>query len=697
MNSAKIVMKIYFQMSVLMLMLMQTSCSPTATPILPTKTAVPPLATSTLIPTSTLPPTLTPIPTLEKPQDTPTALYKPIELSSADNETYQKALEDIALYRQGELQITIQDERGNPLPGYAVKYHQTSHEFLFGGVADPFYASQLRQSGINTMTAYMDWRWLEPEYGKFDLDFTNYWLGIDELKSAGMFVKTNNLFNTSDTDIAPYFKDVPYDEFLEHLHVHIATTVQKFAPSVDYWEAILEPNFGNHNPLNLTKDQYYGAIATSIAAIRENDPTATIEINLSYPCGGIDWLDNFQLVQEMLDRQIDFDVLGLQLYYNAYIVDGNYPMPRMSFSEMSACYDRYEKMLVPYGKKVVGSEFSVPSEAIPGPSGYWDQPWSEATQAQYLTTAFTIFFSKPSNLGLIWWNSVEPSPFVYNGGLVKDDGAPKKSFYALQGLIDGWTTNGAGYTDTNGNINIQGFGGDYAIEISDPATGSSMMTQMHLAEQTSTNQDVKFIPNDWLDQQKTQLEKLVAYWDTEAEQKRAQKGRDYLALIDHHTQNLEWALAKQTLSAALGELAITTEVVIPNQNLIPIGYRGEGFTIENGSNLIWSSTILQLPYDFPAGTVTVEISAHSHNEKGEAPIMVAGVGANYSPMWKVENELSQVYTFSVTTTGAEQVLTIRFPYDGRVLDNITTQGGDVGELKLYIDQVKLMIKTAEIP
>ncbi len=366
------------------------SCSRVVTPA-PTKPNAP-IATFTPIsavpPVSTLPPTLTPVSTTAQVQATPTAIYSPIELSAADHEVYQKALSDIPLYRQGDIQIALQDEDGNPLSGYQVKYIQVSHDFLFGGAADPFNIEKLKMAGINSLTVYMDWRWIQPELDRFTLDFANYWLGIDELRSGNMYVKTNNLFNVSESDMAPYFRGVTYDEFSRRLYEHISTTVKRFASSIDYWEAVLEPNFGNHNPLNLSKNEYYQAITTSIQAIRDNDPTATIEISLSYPCGGIDWLNNFQIVQEMLDRDIDFDVLGFQFYYNAYIWAGNYQMTRMSFSEMSACYDRYETLLTPYGKKIVGSEFSVPSETPSGRIGYWGIPWSEETQAQYLDTAY---------------------------------------------------------------------------------------------------------------------------------------------------------------------------------------------------------------------------------------------------------------------------------------------------------------------
>jgi hypothetical protein len=684
-------MKIKNNITVLLITIILASCAPDVTPI-PTKAVIP---VATFTPAPTLPPTLTSIPTFTRALITPTALYTPNDLSSADNEVYQKALSDIPVYRQGDIQISLQDDSGNPLSGYQVNYRQVSHDFLFGGIADGFQIGKLREAGINTMTVYMASYWIEPEYEKYDLEFTNYWLGIDELKTGGIKIKTNDLFNPGN-EMSPYWRNIPYDEFLKRLHEHVSTTVKRFAPSVDFWEAVLEPDALKTNPLNLTKDEYYRAIATSIKAIRENDPTAKVEISLGIPCGGFDWLDSYKTIQEMVERNIDFDLVGLQFYYNAFIAAGNYPMPKMSFSEMSACYDKYDALLTPHGKKIVGSEFSVPSEAPAGQTGYWNTAWSEDTQAQYLDTAYTIFFSKPSNLGLIWWNTVDPSPFVYNGGIIRDGGTPKKSYYALQRLIERWTTTGESVTDNNGVTTFRGFGGEYEVEITDPVSGKKMVTQVHVTEQNSTSETIKFSPNNLLLEKKTNLEKLVSYWELKPEQSLAQKGKDYLALVDHHIDNSEWGLAEQTLAAALDDLAIQTEIIIPINQLIPAGNQ-YSLTMENGSNLIWGATTLHFPYDFPAGTVTVEIKAHSQNEKGESPIMVSGVGTNYSQVWKVENTQSEVYSYTVPTTGNEQDFTIRFPYDGRIYDRITAQNGNGGELKLYIDDVKLVLKTTEVP
>jgi len=673
-------------LGILIIFLFVASCTP--------QPAASTVVIATPIPQSTLPATLTPMYTQVQPLATPTALYTPIPLSADDEAAYQQALNDIPVYRQGDMQLTLVDASGNPLSGYQVNYRQTSHDFLFGGVASPYYATSLQPAGLNTITEYMSWNWIEPEKGKFTLDFANYWLGIDELKTGGMFIKTNVVYDTG--ELAPYYQDVLYDEFLIRLYDHVTTTVKRFAPQVDDWEAVLEPNFGNHNPMNLSKDQYYEAISTSIRAIRENDPTAWVEINFSYNCGGIDGLDNTKIIEEMLDRQIDFDVIGLQFYDNATTVYGTV-MPKRSLSELSACYDKYEKMLAPYGKRVVGSEFSVPSDLPEGQLGYWNVPWSEETQAQYLTTAYTIFFAKQQNLGLVWWNTVEPSPHVYHGGILQQDGTPKKAYYALQNLINGWTTSGNGITDASGALTFRGFGGDYEVEIVNPATGESMVTQVHITEQKESSQTIKYEGSNWLTAQRATLKKLAAYWQEKGDQDRTQKGKDYLALIDHHLQAGEWNLAKQTLSAALDELAITTEIVIPMDQFIPVvDASGGGVTTENGSSLLWGAGTIHYPYKFPAGTVTVLVKAHANNEAEESPIMVTGVGANYSPVWQVTNEQSQEYTFTTITTGNEQDLTIRFPYDEQIYNRINQQNGSVGGLKLYVDEVRVIIKTTQI-
>lgn len=674
----------------------------------PTPIGVPAMEKNTMTappPTSTLPPTLTPIPGGTQAQITPTLMYAPVELSASDHAVYQKALNAIPIYRQGDLQIKLLDENGQPLSNYQVEYRQVSHDFNFGSVIYPARIGEIRKAGINYWDFEMQWQWIQPQEDHYTFDFINYWQSPGEIKSdnfktmASAFV----LFSPTENgrEIQPYWRGISFDEFQEKLYKYVSATVRVFGPMIDVWEGISEPNFQYRNPLGLTKEQYYQSIATANRAIRENDPAAIIEINLGVPCGQIAWESDLEITQGLLDRSIDFDQIGLQFYNNGYVNNGFY-FGKDSLESMSACWDAYEKMLAPYGKKLNMTEMSVPSGHRGVELGYWNTPWTEDTQAQYLELFYTTFFAKPTNTGLSWYFTIDTpndkDAFVmYKGGLIRDDGTPKKSFYTLQRLIEQWTTMGIGETAQDGTFAFRGFGGEYEIRVSNPNTGESMTAQVHVTEQKSTIETITFNPNLQLLEQKEKLEKLAGYWEGQADTERIQKGQDFLALVNHHLQNSEWTLAGQTLSAGLDELAITTEMTIPLEKFTLANQERDYPIMDGGRAVIWGADTLHLDYDFPPGTVSVEVLAHAQMEKGESPYMVTGVGANYSEIWKVENSAPQAYVYTVSASGREKVLTIRFPYIDRVNDSVIAQNGEVGELKLFVDKVKLTIKTTEIP
>lgn len=669
---------------------------------MPTKAVSP---TMDIFTSPTLPSTLTPVPTFMPVNSTPSALYAPIKLSPADEQVYQKALNDIPLYRQGDLQIIIQDDSGNPLSGYQVGYRQISHDFIFGSVIYPSQIGKIQEAGINYWDFQTQWQWIQPQENKFTFDFLNYWQGIDEIRSAGYKTMASGLFILNSEGgsnyVPPYLKNLSFDEFQKKEYEYIASTVKEIGPSIDVWEGIGEPNFVHRNPLNFSKEQYYQSIYTSNKAIRDSDPTSVIEINLGVACGEISWESDMEIVQGLLDRNIDFDQIGLQFYNNSY-TNNNFYMGRDSLASMSECWDNYEKILTPRKKKLNMTEMSVSSDHKDNQLGYWDVPWTEETQAQYLETFYTVFFAKPTNTGLTWYFTIDTpndtDPFVvYKGGLIQDDGSPKKSFYALQRLINSWTTTGEDKTDIDGSLLFRGFAGDYEIKIIDPKTGESMLTQVHVTEQKSTSETIIFQPNKQLLEQKTKLEKLVGYWESKSEAEFVSKSHDYLALVNHHLQNAEWNMAEKTISTALDELVITTELNIPVSKFSIASQGTDLPIIDNGRVVIWGSDTLYYPYDFPPGTVSVEIKAHAQSEKGELPFMISGVGANYSEMWKVENNQPEVYSYTVATTGREKVFTIRCPYIDRTQKSIIAQNGNVGGIKLFIDEVKLVIKTAEVP
>jgi hypothetical protein len=656
--------------------------------------------------TPTLPPTLTPEPTstVIPSASLPTIVYTAMPVSADDDAEIQTALANIPISRQGDLELILHDEQGRPLTGYLIKYQQTNHDFDFGSVIYPEDINIIRAAGINYFDLEMQWQWIQPQENKFTFDFINYWENIEEIKSAGMKTMASATFlllSEGGRDIPPFWRGLSFDDFQARLYEHVAATVKRFGPSVDVWEGIGEPQFQDRNPLHFTKEEYYQAIGTANKAIRDNDPTAIIEINLGVPCGEISWSSNIEIVQGLLDRNIDFDQLGLQFYNNSYMYNGYY-MGRDSLKTLSTCWDTFEKMLEPYGKKMHFTEMSASSDALGSQKGYWGVPWTEDTQAQYLETIYTIFFGKPTNTGLQWYFTIDHpaedsnSFIVYKGGLVRENGSPKKSYATLQRLIQSWTTSGAGQTGSDGELRFRGFGGEYTLEITNPTTGERMLAQAHVTEQNSNRQTLTFTPNNYLLEQNAKLEKLVRYWETQANPEMIRKGRDYTALVTHHLQASEWALAEQTITAAFEELAITTEFDVPVEKLLNASTDSSVPALDNGRAVLWGATTLYLPYHFPAGEVTIAVEAASQPQAGEYPTLLVGVGANYSQRWSITNETKKTFSFTTPTQGDEQVITIRFPYEGATNDHVS-KAGQVGEFKLFIYAVHVTVTSINPP
>jgi GH35 family endo-1,4-beta-xylanase len=604
-------------------------------------------------------------------------------MSAADQESYDRALQDIEKYRKGEINISLQDTDGAPLPGYLIEYQQVSHEFLFMSFEDPPSKIQyLRPAGFNSMTLNLWWTLVEPNEGNFNLEFVNFYRNIEELSSGGLSLKAQGLlFLTGNpTDTPTYMYQASFEELLHLVERHMTTLVKRFGPYIDKWEPINEPDLVYANPFRLSKDQYLKLIETSANAIRANDPTALIEINFSSPCDP----RVRQMLNDILDAGIDFDVVGLQFYYNAFVDPKyNFQPSRLPLADISRCLDDYETLIAPYGKRISGSEVAVPSQAPPSHPGYWGKTWDEDLQAQYLEATYAIFFSKPTNMAINYWSGVDPGWFVWHSGLVDDAGRPKKAYWALHDLIGSWTTQGDDMADDHGEINIDGFGGAYEAVIIDPTTGASMNFNFEIHEQDSKDLVVTFIPNVDLLRMRGDLQRLLDHWIARSKNELVMDGEEYLALFDHHLALGERERAEQTISAAIARLSVTQQTHISGSQLK--GYYGHNhpFVIEGSDALLWSAGAAYYELDFPDSVVEVNITASGRLIGDKWPIMVVGIGDKYSQPFAVTDGY-QTYSTTFETTGSEKILTIRFLYD---------HSNNPGEWKLYVRSIDLAIST----
>ncbi|MDF1499831.1 MAG: hypothetical protein P1P76_05110 [Anaerolineales bacterium] len=644
-----------------------------------------PTPTTGSTPSPTLAPTFTPLPTAMTIPGSLGKPYEAIEFPAADEAAYRQALIDLEANRKGALTLAVVDNSGEPLESYLVSYKQTAQDFIFSVWDEPYALRYLKDLGINGFQSNLWWSFVEPELGSFRLSFLNRFKGIEEVSSGGLSYYAQDVFSASDT--YPMLPQGDFEKQMKYIQRHLTRLVSRFADDVDIWEAYLEPEYTFNNPYRWSRQQYLVLVKLSADIIRKYDPTAQISINQSIPCD----YSQRQKIVDILEYGINFDILGLQFYYNSFTNPiYSFQAPHLSLAEINRCLEQYGTLLESYGVLIGASEMSLPSEApswVPGYAGY---PWSEDLQAQYFEYLATISFSKPYVMGINWFKGMDdPGGFILNGGLVDFDLTPKKSYLTYQTMIRSWTNSGQGILNSEGQIEILGFGGEYEVVIEDPETDRRMATNVHLREGEQKTLTVTFEPQIPFTAELEKLELLLRYWEEAGNDARTQSGRDYLALLVHHIGLNEIALAQQTYKAAVDLLSIPIEFTLRGPtDLYLASYGRDKPIVDRDSQVIWSADTLFYPFDFPKGEIGVTVKAAAAKVGEEWPHMVIGVGSNYSEIIEVNQGSTESYTFQTTLTGGEEVLTIRYPEE---------DCSNVGECKLFILTINVNITTEELP
>jgi len=270
-----------------------------------------------------------------------------------------------------------------------------------------------------------------------------------------------------------------FEQLRDAIYPHVFKVVSTYKQDISIWNVYNEPVYLGEKVVDLTSKQTIEVIQKGASAIRDADPDASILVNIFNAGAEIKGPDPFEFVKEAVQTGVDFDIIGLELYYNAVMTERLNAHPRRTLKAQAELIDKYSA----FGKKIIITEISVPSASVG--KGYWDQSWSEDLQAEYLKSAYTLFFSRPQVQGITWWDIADGSwSFIYHGALINAQGKPKKSYYALKQLIKNWTTSGTAITNENGQINIRGFGGVYEVTMTDPRTGKSQKQEIEIQEQT---------------------------------------------------------------------------------------------------------------------------------------------------------------------------------------------------------------------
>ena len=410
--------------------------------------------------------------------------------------------------RTGTVQLKVKDASGVPVAGCTVRAKQRSHDFLFGVFeGSPYNARAFkaaREAGFELATVLLGWNWTDAKGGKVDKAGIEHTFGISALGRLGYTVKAHGVVWLQQYGIMP-------DRALALSHQDLCSAALEqedallgaFGGSITIWEAMNEP--AATNQVNMPRAMVHELLAGAAQQIKKR-PGLTSLVNsphevyygAQYTFFGTDnkpttdYPVTYSEALEMASKTKaleHIDVIGLQFYPGFHFNEtfGGLQGPAAPPSWLVDTLERYSA----FGKPIHITEFSTPSSyESDWTSGYWREPWTETTQADYAEAAFLLAFGNPNVQSITWWDVSDVKPSVITGGLINPDGSPKPALERIQGLIREWTTETTVETNGQGVAELTGFAGQYDLEVQLP-NGKTFSGEVHLDERAATTHVVR--------------------------------------------------------------------------------------------------------------------------------------------------------------------------------------------------------------
>jgi len=393
-----------------------------------------------------------------------------------------RARTEIPRVRMAEIKFQLVGAE-NPAD-YSVSIKPKRRAFQFGAYeGSPYNAdawAQARTMGFELATVLPAWNWtMNPKQQRGAIDRT---FGLSALQELGFDIKAHGVVWMQDYGILPEkAKSLPPDALVSEALAHQEEMLAEFDDSIAIWEAMNEPATTNLPGLPRTHMlQLLGGAATAIDAIGKpvlvNNPhefSFGAKYFLYAPDGtpSDDYPNTYSAFLQDAEAQGllgNVDIIGLQFYPGFHLNSdfGNQEGPAYTPSYLLDVLDRYRKL----GKTVHITELSLPSSYGEGwTSGYWKQPWDEATQAEYAELVYTLAYAHPQVRSLTWWDMSDKKPSVVTGALTRPDGSLKPAGEKIRDLMASWTTSVDALTfgdDSAAATRV--FGGSYDITVKGP-------------------------------------------------------------------------------------------------------------------------------------------------------------------------------------------------------------------------------------
>jgi hypothetical protein len=300
------------------------------------------------------------------------------------------------------------------------------------------------QACCDFVTMPLRWIDLEPVEGKYSFAPTDKWIEW-AVRTAKLPIVAGPIIDLRPRS-APdwlFIWENDYETLRDLVFEHVQAVVTRYRRTVSRWTVAS----GLHVNTNfkISFEQIIDLTRLSVMLVKKLHPTAKIQLELIQPWGEYHASNKrsippYTYAEAVLTAGLPIDAIALRLQMG-------HAEPGLSTRDMlslSAMLDRYAAL----EKPLIVSALGAPSAPIPPTPfaprsgaepedayepGHWREPWSDKSQAAWMTQALAIIASKPYVQGVCWQEllDVPSAPEMPFGGLINSNGTPKASLLRL--------------------------------------------------------------------------------------------------------------------------------------------------------------------------------------------------------------------------------------------------------------------------
>ena len=400
--------------------------------------------------------------------------------------------ENIETYRKGETTVRVLGEDGKPLSNARVKITQKTHDFGFGSHLFLLGAFENEEKNaeyealfpryFNLATLPFYWNTLEPTKGEPRFEKTSPYIYRRPAPDACLeYCKKNG--------IRPKLHCLVYDKFTPDwlpkrdmgamevaYEKHIREIAERYSGELCEFEVINETldTYNWETASDLIKKTDF--VEWAFALARKYLPNEILVINEGTStihdlarCRHL--APYFMEVDRARAKGATIDKIGVQ-YHNFIGVRSRTPEEYEEAVRAVEFVDPVETLTALDTLAMLGLPMEITEVTIPTFGESEEDEWLQAELLRYI---YTMLFSHPAIDSIVYWNSVEGHCYdagpgaLWNenrcrGTLFHRDLTPKQSAKMLYHLIhEEWHTEYEATTDSDGNLTVRGFYGDYEL------------------------------------------------------------------------------------------------------------------------------------------------------------------------------------------------------------------------------------------